>query len=118
MDKYLAIWGQVNPPPGVSQYGSSVIGSPSGLQVFISVIVKSVIVFAGLYAFFNIIIAGYSFMSAGGNPEKITAAWAKIWQTLLGLFIAAGAFVLAGIFGHLIFGNYNALLQLSIFGPT
>lgn len=113
MEKYLAIWGQVHAPPGVNRYGNTL----TGIQLFVSVIVKTLIVFAGVYAFFNIILAGYSFMSAGGNPEKIAAAWAKIWQTLLGLFIAAGAFVLAGIFGHLIFGNYNALLQLRIFTP-
>jgi len=73
--------------------------------------------FAGIYAFFNIIIAGYAFMSAGGNPEKIANAWAKIWQTLLGLVIAAASFVLAAIFGQLIFRDPNALLQLRIFTP-
>ncbi len=110
----LAVWGGINPPPGVSAYNG---GDISGLQLFVSVITKTAIVFAGVYAFFNIIIAGYSFLSAGGNAEKIAHAWAKIWQTMLGLLIAAASFVLAGIFGKLIFGDYNALLQLRIFTP-
>lgn len=114
MENYLAIWGQVNPPPGVSRYSG---GGISGLQLFVSVGVRTLIVIAGIYAFLNIIFAGYAFMSAGGSPEKIAAAWSKIYQTILGLFIAAGSFVLAGIFGQLIFGDYNALLQLRIFTP-
>lgn len=114
MSNYIAqIFGRVNPPPGVSSYG----GGLTGLRNFISNGVKFVIVIAGIYAFINIILAGYAFMSAGGNPEKVAAAWAKIWQTMLGLLVAAGSFVLAGIFGRLIFGDYNALLQLRIFTP-
>jgi hypothetical protein len=48
----------------------------------------------------------------------VAGAWAKIWQTMLGLAFAAGSFVLAGIFGKLIFGDYNALLQIKIFTPS
>jgi hypothetical protein len=114
MANHLAqLWGQVNPPPGVSSYGSS----PSGLQAFIGNIIETLIVVAGAYALFNLIFAGYAFMSAGGNAEKIASAWAKIWQTLIGLLVAVGSFVLAGVFGKLIFGDYNALLQLRVFGP-
>jgi hypothetical protein len=114
MKDYLSqIWGEVNPPPGVSVYGSN----PAGLQAFLSNIIKSVIAIAGVFALFNLIFAGYAFMSAGGNAEKIASAWAKIWQTLIGLLIAVGSFVLAGIFGKLIFGDYNALLRLRVFGP-
>jgi succinate dehydrogenase hydrophobic anchor subunit len=114
MQNYIAqIFGRVAPPPGVSSYGAGT----TGLRNFISNGIKTIIVIAGIYAFLNIILAGYSFMSAGGNPEKVAAAWAKIWQTMLGLLVAAASFVLAGIFGHLIFGDYNALLQLRIFTP-
>lgn len=118
MKGLIAQWGQVNPPPGVANYESTYgTLNLAGLQGFISNIIKTIIVIAGVFALFNLIIAGYSFMSAGGNPEKIANSWAKIWQTLIGLLIAVGAFVLAGIFGKLIFGDYNALLQLRVFGP-
>jgi hypothetical protein len=114
MNHYLAqVIGNVAPPPGVSRYG----GAAGGLQLFISNIIKTIIVVAGVFALFNLIFAGFAFMSAGGNAEKIAGAWAKIWQTMIGLLVAAGSFVLAGIFGKLIFGDYNALLQLRIFGP-
>lgn len=106
------IFGKVNPPPGVAKYGSD------GITTFISNMVKLLIVGAGIFALFNLVTAGYSFMSAGGDPKKIADAWSKIWQTLLGLLVAAGSVVLAAIFGRLIFGNPNALLQITIFGPN
>lgn len=113
-DKYLA-WGRVNPPPGVKVYSST--GDISGLQKLLTNGVRTLIVIAGIYAFINIILAGYSFMSAGGNSEKVANSWSKIYQTMIGLIIAAGSFVLAAIFGKIVFGDANALLQLRIFAP-
>jgi len=66
---------------------------------------------AGVYALFNFILAGYAFLGAEGDPKKIEAAWAKIWQSALGLAIAAGSLVLAAIFGLLIFGRVDAILN-------
>ena len=104
------IFGQVNPPPGVT-------ANIGGLAIFLNIIIKLLIVGAGIYGVFNLVLAGYAFMSAGDDPKKMAGAWAKIWQTLLGLTVAAGAFVLAAIFGQLLFGEPGALLQLRIFTP-
>lgn len=117
MNKLLAqppseIIGNVKSPPGVT---TSLRGG--GLRDFINSIILLLIVGAGIYAVINIVMAGYAFMSAGDDPKKIAAAWQKIWQTFLGLAVAAGAFVLAAIFGQILFGNPRALLQLRIFTP-
>ena len=106
------IVGEVNQPPGVSAY------TVGGISQFVGNIVKLLIVFAGLYAVFNFILAGYAFLSAGDDPKKIEGAWAKIWQTILGMTIAAGAFVLASVFGKILFGDANALLQIRVFKPS
>jgi len=108
----LSPFGTVGPPPGIT--GSVEAG---GLANFISNILKLLIVLAGVYAVFNFVLAGYAFMSAGDDPKKMAGAWAKIYQTLLGLVFAAGAFVIASLAGSLIFKDPNALLQLKIFGP-
>lgn len=107
-------FGTVAPPPGVVNYSG---GGIAGLPTFINNLIKFMIVGAGIYALFNLVLAGYAFLSAGDDPKKIEGAWAKIWQTLLGLTFAAGSFVLAAIFGKLIFNDPDALLQLKIFGP-
>jgi len=116
MEKLLAAnpFGKVKPPVGVDQYSG---GAVSGIQVFINNLLKFMIVGAGLYTLFNLILAGYAFLSAGDDPKKVTGAWAKIWQSLLGLAVAAGSFLLAAIFGKLIFGDYTALLKLRYFTP-
>ena len=41
--------------------------------------------------------AGYGFITANGDSKKMEAAWAKIWQSLLGLLVIASSFVLAGL---------------------
>ena len=72
---------------------------------------------AGLYTFWNLILAGYGFMSAGGEAKAIEKAWAKIWQSLMGLLVVAGSFVLAMIFGWLIFQDATVLIAPKIYTP-
>ena len=107
-------FGCISPPPGVSQYGSL---KDQGLIFFANNVLKLIIVGAGIYAFLNIIIAGYGFLSAGGDTKKVEQAWNKIWQSLLGLAFVAGSFVLAAIFGWLIFKDPRAILSPQIYGP-
>ncbi len=99
--------------------GSPLAGSAngSGLITLANSILKLVIVGAGLYAFWNFISAGYGFMSAGDDSKAITKAFAKFWQSLLGLVFVAGSFVLAAIFGYLIFRDPMAIISPSISGP-
>lgn len=104
-------------PPYKGVYGTGPGDGEFGLITFLNNLIKLIIVIAGLYAFFNLIIAGYGFMSAGGDPKKVEQAWAKIWQSLIGLLIIAGSFVLAAIFGYMLFGEPGAILRPKIYGP-
>ena len=95
-------------------------GQGQGLILILESLLKFVIVLAGLYAFWNIIAAGYMFMSAGGDTKAVGKAWEKIWLSLIGLLVVAASFVLAVIFGYLIFGPGNELILIrpEIFAPT
>lgn len=108
----LQIFGQVNPPPGVAKWAAS-----GGLIGFLSALLRLMVVIGGIWTLLNIILAGYQFLSAGGKPEEMSKAWAKIWQSLLGLLFIAGAFVLAAIFGWIIFGDVTAIIQPKIYVP-
>lgn len=110
----LGIFGTINPPPGAAAYGGSVFG---GLVPFLNNILRLIFVIAGLFALFNLIIAGFGFMTAGGDPKAIEKAWSKIWQSLIGLIIIVASFLLAAIFGYLLFGDPMAILQPKIWGP-
>jgi len=87
-----------------------------GIIAFGNNILKVMIIIAGLYAFINIIVAGYDFLSAGGDSKKLEGAWGKIWQSLIGLALIAGSFVLAAIFGWLIFKDPTAILSPKLYG--
>jgi hypothetical protein len=116
---FQLITNPISPPPGISSWidtgGGG--GAAPGLIPFANALLKLIITLAGLFAFLNIIIAGYQFMSAGGDSKKIGEATSKIWQSLIGLLLVAGSFVLAAIFGWLLFGNALAILQPQIYGP-
>lgn len=115
MNKLLAavsdIFGTITPPAPIAGVSGSV-----GIGKLLNTIFRSMIVIAGIYTLFNLLFAGYAFLSAGEDPKKIQGAWARIWQSLLGLAITAGAFVLAAIFGQLIFGKWDFILKPQI--PT
>lgn len=104
-------FGQIKQPAALSAYGSN---PGQAIGKFIQLGLRTLIVVAGLYALFNLVLAGYSFMSAGDDSKKVAASWAKIWQTLLGLAVAAGSFVLASLFGWLIFNDPLFLLRPTI----
>lgn len=111
--KILAQLGTVSPPQAVSGFGDV---SQGGIGNFLNLIIKLVIIGGGIYALFNLVLAGYAFMGAGDDPKKMEGAWGKIYQTAIGLLFMAGAFVLAAIFGQLIFGDWNFILNPQI--PT
>lgn len=92
-------------------------GQSGGLILLFSNILRLVFVFAGVYAFLNLIIAGFQYMNAGGDAKQLNAAWARIWQSLLGLVIIVGSFALAALFGYIIFGDAGYILNPQIYGP-
>lgn len=107
----LGIFGTVEKPDALANFKTVEEGA---VGQFLNIIVNVLIVGAGIYALINLILAGYAFLSAGDDPKKAAGAWAKIWQTLMGLAFVAGAFVLAAIFGQLLFGKYDFLLRPAI----
>ncbi len=104
--------GTIKPPPGIVQYGNFCTGAMS----FANNILRLFFIVSGLWAFLNIVIAGFQFMQAGGDPKAIQAAWAKIWQSFVGLLILVSSFLIAAIIGIVIFHNPGAILNPTITG--
>lgn len=115
----LEIIGKVSPPPGVRDYiGQGQAGAAAfGLIGFVSSLVKLLIVIAGLYAFINLILAGFAFMSAGGDPKAVEKAWGKIWQSIIGLVIIASSFLIIALVGWILFKDPGFILRPRIVGP-
>jgi len=86
-----------------------------GLVSFLNNVINFIIIIAAIFTLVNFVLAGYSYLSASGNPQKISQAGNKMLQSLLGLIIIAAAFVIAGIIGHVVFGDSSALIQLNLY---
>ena len=111
------IFGQIeNPLPRVNP-GGGYEGVRTGLPQFISNIIGLIATIGGIALLINFLIAGLDFITASGDPKKIENAWKKIYISLVGLVIIAAGFLLVGIAGKLLFGDYTALLKPKLFGP-
>jgi len=104
----LGIFGTISNP---TSYASN---QGSGLFALISNILKLAGVVAGLFFVVQIIMAGFGYIGANGDAKKVDLAWAKIWQSLIGLLIVGSAFVLASVVGR-IFGI--DIINPTIVGP-
>lgn len=89
----------------------------TGGAIFITNILRLFFVAAGIFALLNFLVGGFGFINAGGDSKAIEKAWAKIWQSLLGLVLIVGSFAVAAIFGQLIFGDALFILEPKIYGP-
>jgi hypothetical protein len=97
-----------NPNP---QYGGA---AGEGLFKFMSNLFKLAGTIGGLFLVFQLVTAGFGYLTAEGDAKKTAMAWAKIWQSLLGLIIIASAFILAGVAERL---TGIKILNPVIYGP-
>ena len=109
-------FGQINLGPEFKPYGD-LTTSGGGILALVTNVIRLMFVMGGVWALFNIIIAGYMYMNAGGDTKALNAAWAKIWQSLLGLVLLTSSFAIAGLFGYIIFGDAGFILNPKIYGP-
>ena len=99
--------------PEFFKYGSV----EGGLGKFLNNIFILIAVGGGLFALFNFISAGYAYMSANGDQEKIKKAGEKITQSIIGVLIVAAAFLIAALVGWIFFGDIGFILHPKIYGP-
>lgn len=105
----LSIFGTIeNPTKYASEEGQ-------GLFMLISNILKLAGVVAGIFFVIQIILAGYGYLTAEGDPKKAELALTKIWQSVIGLLIVTSAFVIAAVLGNIL--GINPLAP-EIHGPN
>ena len=114
--------GEVEPPGWLEKWGAASpeeasAGNPFGLIKFFNNLIKLISLVAGLYAIYNLIMAGYDFVTSAGDAEKVKNAQTKIWNSLIGLIIIAASFTLAAIIGLIFFDDATMLISPRIYGP-
>src|SRR3989344_3184316 len=99
-----------------SGYGD-VANTGGGLVGFLSNVLRFIAIAGGMWALFNMVLAGFQYISSGHDPKQTAVAWQKIYMSLIGLVIIVASYALAAILGFLLFGNATAILNPQIYGP-
>jgi len=91
-------------------------GENFGLTNIISVISKVIgilTIVASIWFMFQILFAGYEWITAGGDAKKLGEARDQIVHAFVGLVIVVGAWSLTAVTGQ--FFGYNTLISPSVF---
>jgi len=105
-------FGTIDKPPGVDNFDTPG-GAPDQIGVlnFFSALLQVATVIAGLYVLLNFILAGYEYITSGGD----TGAHAKVRQSLtnsvIGLIIIAVSYTLVALLGLILFGSADFFLN-------
>jgi hypothetical protein len=115
-----SIFGTIDPPVGVKEYNALAGGGPEsiGIIIFVSNLIRIGTVLAGLYVFYNIIMAGYIYITESGSSSAATKAKDQITNSIIGLVIIVAAYTITAIFSYFLFGNATFILNPQIQGPV
>ena len=101
--------GIISPPINAPIFGST---SPQeGLIKILNVSLNLVLIVTAIFALFNFIFAGYSYISASGDSKKVAQANQKMLYTLIGIIIVVLAPLIAIVLGVVIFGKWDAIIN-------
>lgn len=81
-----------------------------------NLLLKIMLIVAGFIAFFLFLTAGYDYLGSEGDPKKLQSAGNKIVYAGIGLLLLILAPIFAGILSLIIYGDWNAILQLKGIG--
>ena len=88
-----------------------------GVLFFFSRMISYITVIAGIWSFFNLILAGYTYVTSSGNAQNHTTVRDKITMSILGMILIVAVYAIAGILGTVFFGNSLYFLNPTIEGP-
>ena len=107
----LQIFGEITPPEAVSTLAAGDT-TGGGLFILLNRIFTLIGMAAGIFFVIQILLAGFAYISSSGDEKKTQAAWAKIYQSIIGLVIVSSAFVLTAVIGKLV--GMDHILEPSI----
>ena len=91
-----------------------ITGMGEGIDPLITMLnlgLKVVFWIAGVWALVNFIIAGFKYMTAGGDSKKVSDANGKMTMTVVGLAIIVATPLIAMILGQVFFGDATAIIN-------
>ena len=101
---FLSTFGAIKAP------ADTVLESES-LIIFLNKIISLLYTVGGLIVFVNLIVAGYKYISAEGDSNKIAQAGNTILYSVNGLILVVASFIIASVVGQIFFKDPTALTQ-------
>lgn len=96
---------------GTLQQPGTVVTDVTDAGSFISVIVKFLIAVAGIWSLWQILTAGFAFITSNGDKGKVSEATNKINMAVTGLVVIGISFILTAIISQLVFGSFTYILN-------
>ncbi len=100
--------------------GTDIVGTidlPTGIPKdviqttdIISALIRFVVVVAGVFALWQLLLGGFAFISSGGDKGKIAEAQNKIQMSLIGLVVIAASFIIIALISKVLFGSFTEIL--------
>ena len=88
----------------------TVVDDPSLVGKFISTIIVFITVVAGLYAFIQLILGGFGYITSAGDKGKVQESTQRMLYAIIGLVTIGASFIISSIVGKLVFGpGFNIL---------
>lgn len=97
--------GRIGGPTGFGPFGNLPLDIGEAAKRFnriISAIIGVMTIAAGLWFMFQFIIAGFSWITAGGNKEAVSSAQERMRNAFIGLVIVVAAWAIIGVIGSLL----------------
>ncbi len=112
-----SVFGTINPPAGVKEFDASPGANGLGIIVFFSNLIKIGTVIAGILVFVNILMAGFTYVSAAGDsgtPDKVKD---QILHSVIGLAIIVLSYLIIALISFVLFKDPGYILNPTITGP-
>jgi len=93
--------GTIGEGPGLGPF-SNLPEPTSVISKIISIAIGVMTIGAGIFFLFQVIIAGYNYLSAGGDAKLIETAGKKITNAIIGLLIVVVAYAFLSLLGTLL----------------
>lgn len=106
--------GTIDTPPGVAEYQAAAkaeTGADIGIIYFISNLIKIFAVVAGIWTIFNVVLAGYIYLTGSGDAGAHEKVRTQITNSVIGLVLIVLSFTAGGLIGFFFFGDATFILQ-------
>jgi hypothetical protein len=113
----MATFGSITNPLATVGGGAGYGSVEASLPLFLSNIIRLITIAGGIYALFNIIFAGFTYITAGGDTKKLESAVSSINMSVLGLVVMVASIAISAVLGWILFGNPGAIINPTIYGP-